>query len=118
LKDKIVTHVFYFNKFWRKDDGGCLSILRSSDMFDEFASVSPIIGSSVVLLRSEKSWHSVSRVAKNCRRSRRSMTVTFGLRPIDWREKLRIRGGVRSAQVAGRMDPQKESMDGQTTTEV
>jgi hypothetical protein len=40
----------------------------------------------------------------------------FGMRPIDWREKLRIRGRVRSAQPAGRITRDKESIDGKAET--
>jgi Rps23 Pro-64 3,4-dihydroxylase Tpa1-like proline 4-hydroxylase len=77
LKDKIVTHVFYFNRAWDKTDGGCLTILRSPSMADVVADVAPLLGNSSVLVRSDKSWHAVSRVVEGCRRSRRSMTVTF-----------------------------------------
>lgn len=77
LKDKLVTHVLYFNQSWNMADGGCLTILRSADMADVVAEVAPIIGNSSVLVRSEKSWHAVSRVVDGCRRSRRSVTVTF-----------------------------------------
>ncbi|MBK7438958.1 MAG: hypothetical protein IPI77_20005 [Saprospiraceae bacterium] len=31
LKDKIVTHVIYFNQTWDDSQGGCLSILNSND---------------------------------------------------------------------------------------
>jgi len=77
LKDKIVTHVFYFNTTWNKADGGCLNILRSPDMSDIFADIAPIVGNSSVLIRSDTSWHSVSRVANGCRSSRRSLNVIF-----------------------------------------
>jgi hypothetical protein len=77
LIDKIVTHVFYFNELWDEADGGCLSILRSQDMADAAATIRPVVGNSVVLVRSEKSWHAVSPVARDCLRSRMSMTVTF-----------------------------------------
>lgn len=77
LKEKVVTHVFYFNETWNIEDGGCLTVLRSSNMKDEAASVAPVVGSSVLLVRSEKSWHAVSPVAEGCTRSRRSMAVTF-----------------------------------------
>ncbi len=77
LKTKIVTHVLYFNKTWNIEDGGCLTVLRSSDISDVVTKVSPIVGNSSVIVRSEKSWHAVSRVVDTCRRSRRSMTVTF-----------------------------------------
>jgi hypothetical protein len=77
LKDKIVTHVFYFNASWDKGNGGCLNILRSRDGFDTFAEIAPVVGNSSVLIRSENSWHSVSRVTNGCRSSRRSMNVIF-----------------------------------------
>jgi Rps23 Pro-64 3,4-dihydroxylase Tpa1-like proline 4-hydroxylase len=77
LKDKIVTHVFYFNENWDPKDGGCLNILRSSDMSDSIAEITPIVGNTSVLVRSNNSWHSVSRVVNGCRTSRRSMNVIF-----------------------------------------
>jgi hypothetical protein len=77
LEAKVATHVLYFNRTWNVADGGCLTILRSSDMTDVVSEVSPIVGNSSVLVRSSKSWHAVSRVVDDCRRSRRSMTVTF-----------------------------------------
>ncbi|HSY51821.1 MAG TPA: 2OG-Fe(II) oxygenase [Thermoanaerobaculia bacterium] len=76
-RDKIVTHVIYFNESWNDDDGGCLTILRSSDLRDVARTVSPLVGNSAVLVRSDDSWHAVSHVSKNCRLSRRSLTATF-----------------------------------------
>jgi len=77
LTDKIVTHVIYFNSSWNDDDGGCLTVLASPDPTDIVTSVSPVVGNSVVLVRSDDSWHAVSPVVKSCRRSRRSLTATF-----------------------------------------
>jgi len=77
LDDKLVTHVLYFNRSWNTDDGGCLTILRSADPNDSAARIAPIIGGSAVLVRSENSWHAVSRVVDGCRLSRRSLTATF-----------------------------------------
>jgi SM-20-related protein len=74
---KHVTHVLYFNDSWDPKDGGCLAILRSSDADDVAAVVPPIVGSSAVLVRSDRSWHSVQRVVESCHRSRRAVTVTF-----------------------------------------
>lgn len=75
--DKIVTQVLYFNESWNDEDGGCLTILRSSDPRDIATRVSPLVGNSAILVRSEDSWHAVSRVAMGCRLSRRSLTATF-----------------------------------------
>jgi SM-20-related protein len=77
LEDKVLTHVFYFNASWDERDGGCLTILRSADMTEAVRIVPPLVGNSVVLVRSDTSWHAVSRVRERCRISRRSMTVTF-----------------------------------------
>jgi SM-20-related protein len=77
LEDKVVTHVLYFNQSWNVDDGGCLGILRSRNQSDVAAIIEPIVGQSAVLVRSEKSWHAVSRVVSGSRLSRRSLTATF-----------------------------------------
>jgi Predicted proline hydroxylase len=77
LRDKIVTHVLYFNESWNDDDGGCLTILRSSNPEDVVRTVSPVVGNSAVLVRSDNSWHAVTPVVKSCRLSRRSLTSTF-----------------------------------------
>jgi hypothetical protein len=77
LPDKLVTHVLYFNRSWVREDGGCLTILRSADPTDVAAEVVPVIGNSAVLVRSEQSWHGVPRVVSDCRSSRRSLTATF-----------------------------------------
>ncbi len=77
LDTKVATHVLYFNRTWNLKDGGGLMILRSREMADVADEIPPLLGSSSVLVRSDKSWHAVSRVADDCERSRRSMTVTF-----------------------------------------
>ena len=77
LKDKIVTHVLYFNQSWDDKDGGYLTILRSSNAADVVRTVSPVAGNSAVLVRSDNSWHAVTPVVKSCRLSRRSLTATF-----------------------------------------
>jgi Rps23 Pro-64 3,4-dihydroxylase Tpa1-like proline 4-hydroxylase len=77
LPEKIVTHVLYFNRSWNSADGGCLSILRSADPTDQVAEILPIVGNSSVIVRSENSWHAVSRVVNHSAASRRSITVTF-----------------------------------------
>jgi polysaccharide pyruvyl transferase WcaK-like protein len=76
-RDKIVTHVLYFNDSWNDADGGCLTILGSANAGDIVRSVSPVAGNSAVLVRSDDSWHAVSPVAQNCHLTRRSLTATF-----------------------------------------
>lgn len=77
LKEKLMTHVFYFNEDWDPENGGCLNILGSSDMSDCIAQIPPNVGNSSLLVRSNNSWHSVSRVVNGCSTSRRSMNVIF-----------------------------------------
>ncbi len=77
LADKVVTHVLYFNEGWGLDDGGCLQVLSSGFAEDVVAEVVPEIGSSVVLVRSDRSWHAVAPVAPTCTTTRRAVTVTF-----------------------------------------
>jgi hypothetical protein len=77
LEDKVVSHVLYFNEVWEVENGGCLEVMRSADPADVVMTVPPLVGNSVVLVRSVDSWHAVSRVRDDCQTSRRSMTVTF-----------------------------------------
>ena len=87
FRDKLASHVLYFNPSWDDDDGGCLSILRSPDPRDIVRTVSPVVGNSAVVIRSDHSWHVVSPVAKNCLLSRRSLTAAFhrpGSRSAMW----------------------------------
>jgi SM-20-related protein len=77
LPEKVVTHVFYFNEKWHPSDGGCLSILNSADASDVAALVNPVIGNSAAFVRSDNSWHEVTRVSEQASQSRRSVTVTF-----------------------------------------
>jgi SM-20-related protein len=77
LLDKVVTQIFYFNETWDDQDGGCLTILRDNDAAQTVKVIPPLIGNSVVVVRSDNSWHAVSRVHNKSRHSRRSLTVTF-----------------------------------------
>jgi len=77
LKEKVVTHVLYFNRTWNEANGGCLNILCAPDMTKVACTVLPVVGNSAVIVRSDRSWHAVSHVAPDCLQSRRSVTVTF-----------------------------------------
>jgi hypothetical protein len=77
LADKIVTHVLYFNETWPTGNGGCLRILRSADIHDFVTEILPIVGTSSVVVRSERSFHGVTPVSLGSNDSRRSVTVTF-----------------------------------------
>jgi len=77
LKDKIVTHVLYFNADWDERNGGHLAILQSKDIHDIIRIIPPLVGNSAIIVRSTNSWHAVAPIARHCRTSRRSVTVTF-----------------------------------------
>jgi hypothetical protein len=77
IKAKVMTHVLYFNAAWNAQHGGAINILRSADPADVVARIPPMVGGSVLLVRSRKSWHSVSRVTEDCRISRHSINVIF-----------------------------------------
>ncbi|WP_326566382.1 2OG-Fe(II) oxygenase [Amycolatopsis rhabdoformis] len=75
--DKAVTHLFYFNDGWNADWSGDLHLLRSADMNDCAKRVLPTTGTSVVLVRSDRSWHGVPPVAETCPVDRLALLVHF-----------------------------------------
>ncbi|MEV3910632.1 prolyl hydroxylase family protein [Streptomyces canus] len=75
--DKAVTHLFYFNDGWDPEWSGDLRLLRSADMADCAKRVAPTTGTSVVLVRSDRSWHGVPPVADTCPVDRRALLVHF-----------------------------------------
>ena len=77
LCEKLVVHVQYFNESWQSEQGGCLAILNSPDPNDIAFEVLPVVGNSVVFVRSNHSWHEVKRVNNIFNDSRRSLVVTF-----------------------------------------
>jgi Rps23 Pro-64 3,4-dihydroxylase Tpa1-like proline 4-hydroxylase len=76
LAEKLVTHILYFNECWDEASGGRLQVLRSGDARDVAGAVPPMLGSSAVLVRSDRSWHAVEPVVAGSG-DRRSVTVTF-----------------------------------------
>jgi Rps23 Pro-64 3,4-dihydroxylase Tpa1-like proline 4-hydroxylase len=75
--DKAVTHLFYFNDDWHADWNGDLRLLRSADMNDCAKRVPPVNGTSVVLVRSDHSWHGVPPVSQQCPVDRLALLVHF-----------------------------------------
>lgn len=73
--DKKVTQVVYFNEHWKREWGGSLRILRSPDADDVAYEVEPGLGSSVVFVRSDRSWHAVAPVVPGVDRPRLSLLV-------------------------------------------
>ncbi|WP_327327082.1 2OG-Fe(II) oxygenase [Streptomyces sp. NBC_01210] len=75
--DKAVTHLFYFNDVWRDEWDGDLRVLRGPDMADCVRRVSPLLGTSVVMVPSDHSWHGVPPVTQECPEDRRALLVHF-----------------------------------------
>lgn len=73
--DKLFSHIFYFNREWHQDWGGCLEILESEDPCSVVRRIVPRLGASVLMARASNSWHQVGRVPPEIARSRLSLVV-------------------------------------------
>jgi SM-20-related protein len=76
MREKIVTQVFYLNSGWNPWWGGSLRILNSADPSDLAAEIPPLLGTSSIVVRSDRSWHCVSPVTSPPV-PRRSVIVTW-----------------------------------------
>jgi len=76
-EQKLVSHIIYFNDQWPKDAGGDLLINRTKDMADVHARVRPVAGTSVAVVRSDSSWHSVEPVHLQREYTRKSVIAHF-----------------------------------------
>ena len=76
--DNVVTHLFYFNDPWRLDWGGEFRVLRSKDLDDYARRVKPILGTSLVMARSDDAWHGVPPVKERVG-DRLSLLVHFSV---------------------------------------
>jgi SM-20-related protein len=74
---RLITQVIYLNPLWLGQWGGRLLLLNSSDEDDIAATVSPLLGHSVIFIRSVHSWHAVERVRNGVPVSRRSILLHF-----------------------------------------
>ncbi|GAA2682177.1 2OG-Fe(II) oxygenase [Streptomyces lunalinharesii] len=75
--DKVVTQLWYFNSQWPAHWRGTLRILGSCAPDDVTTEVAPHQGSSVLLVRSADSWHSVTPVSADARQDRRTLLLHF-----------------------------------------
>jgi Rps23 Pro-64 3,4-dihydroxylase Tpa1-like proline 4-hydroxylase len=75
--DKVVTHLFYLNTKWSDEWSGALRILASSDIEDYTQQVFPHAGVSVIMVRTENSWHAVPPVNSRAPEPRRVLLVHF-----------------------------------------
>ncbi|MEH2180414.1 2OG-Fe(II) oxygenase family protein [Nostoc sp.] len=72
-----LVQIFYFNREWNSNWGGGLRILKSQQAEDVYQEVPPLLNTSVVLIRSDNSWHSVTPVSKEATQSRLTLKVAF-----------------------------------------
>lgn len=75
--NKVLTHLLFFNQQWSRDWGGCLRILKNSEPESVFQDILPLSHSSVVIVRSEKSWHMVTPLTAPASESRLALRVAF-----------------------------------------
>ena len=76
MRQKLATHIFYLNAGWNSWWGGCLRILNSKDEEDVVAEIPPRLGNASLLVRSDRSWHTVTPVTA-APVPRRSLIVTW-----------------------------------------
>jgi SM-20-related protein len=75
--EKVLSHLFYFNEEnWKPSDGGCLRILRNSDIENYTAEILPSVDTSVCFVRSDSSWHGTKPIC-NPNKTRLALQVVF-----------------------------------------
>lgn len=84
LPAKQASLIVYLNEpGWDPALGGCLRILRSQDERDVDTEVAPTPGSAVLIVRSDRSWHAVSRIGPGVTGDR------IGFQVVLWRPEER-----------------------------
>ncbi len=78
--EKLATHVIYLTPIWEPSWGGSLQLLHSPDPNHVAKRIIPVPNSGVLMVRSERSWHSVEPVRRGAP-DRHSILVHFELRP-------------------------------------
>ena len=75
--NKVLTHLLFFNQEWSEDWGGCLRILKDSQPESAFQDILPLSDSSVVIVRSNNSWHMVTPLTCPVSECRLALRVAF-----------------------------------------
>ncbi|MGF6813112.1 hypothetical protein OKW30_008329 [Paraburkholderia sp. Clong3] len=76
-ESKLLTHVIYLNQGWTKQDGGVFQVLASKNENDVAFEILPRLGLSVVIPRSDDSWHNITAISPDAPDSRNTITVHF-----------------------------------------
>ena len=74
--EKVATHLLYLNPTWQEAWGGCLHLHGETDDRPTLRTIVPVIDNSVVLITSDKSWHSVAPVVEHGHH-RKSLQIVF-----------------------------------------
>jgi len=75
---KPVSHVMYFSDpTWNEEDGGCLRVLNSRAEDDIYEIVEPRLNNSVILVRSNDSWHGYPPVRTSEKGERLALQLFF-----------------------------------------
>ncbi len=81
--EKRVSHLLFLNQEpWRPEYGGCLRLLRSSDIDDYAVELPPTLGRSVMFRRSDDSWHGYKPI--NCDHDRLSIQAVFSTHAMSY----------------------------------
>ncbi|MBW4616062.1 MAG: 2OG-Fe(II) oxygenase [Desmonostoc vinosum HA7617-LM4] len=75
--NKVLTHLLFFNQQWSMDWGGCLRILKDSQPESVFQDILPLNDSSVAIVRSDNSWHTVTPLTCPISECRLALRVAF-----------------------------------------
>jgi hypothetical protein len=75
--EKVVSQIFYLTEGWQSSWGGGFLVLRGPAPGEVVARVNPALGSSVVLERSDHSWHAVEEVRAARAPVRNTVQVVF-----------------------------------------
>jgi hypothetical protein len=73
---RLINLIYLSDPDWKSEEGGCLRFLRSKDIDDVEAEILPHLGTSVVFLRSETSWHGYKPIVTT-ERPRLAVQVVF-----------------------------------------
>jgi SM-20-related protein len=74
--EKLLSHIIYLSPYWREEWGGQLALLESAEA-RAARTVTPRWPYSILLPRSDHSWHSVISVAPDARRRRLTIQISF-----------------------------------------
>lgn len=75
-QDKVFSQLIYLNPIWLEEWGGCLRLVGESPVV-----VTPDLGRSVGIIRTDRSIHEVTRVVSSDAPGRMSLQVVFSKRP-------------------------------------